>query len=159
MPFRVERRSQYLPHYIVENVLGFHGAIDPDTGHLVCHYYRMAPVTVEVRGTPYPALLVDECIYVVSDPEAVQALIEESTPYNLSKITHEGEAGEVMVEQSLLGMALSVLKEPGMSMEVRRLDGADGSLLVVYRDKAGSVTAVIVGKCESREDKSTILQV
>lgn len=74
---RIERQLR-LPFTVFDSLAQTHASVDPDTGHLVCHYYEVGAAVVEVSGKKYPMMLIGGCILATTDPEAVEAIESES---------------------------------------------------------------------------------
>lgn len=152
---RVRKQPGYLPHSVVENLLGLHPAIDPDTGHILCHYKPFNLGLAEINGNPYPALIVNDCIIIINDNKAVKELIEETIPLKTSMLPPKGEDHEGIPIYELAD-TLSLLKDYS-GLELRKFKEADSRLVLIFRGE--QVLAIIMEKCRQSDDRGTILQV
>lgn len=74
---RVERVLR-MPFIVFDTLAQAHASVDPETGHLVCHYHDVGAAVVEVSGRRYPMILIGGCVLATTDPEAVEAIESES---------------------------------------------------------------------------------
>jgi len=152
---KVKRKSEYLPHPVIEHVVDNHPAIDPDTGHILCHYKPMGLAIIEVGGETYPALTVGDCVTVTNDPAAIKAIINETEPLETPILPPSSpEYRDIPIHE--IASILSALRDAAM-IEVRRPRDARGYLVIILRDNYEVV--FIIERCRKHEDKGAILQV
>lgn len=152
---KIRRKSDYLPHPVIEHVVDNHPAIDPDTGHLLCHYKPIGLALVEVGGETYPALTVGDCVTVVNDPAAIKAITSETEPLETSILPPpDPEYRDIPVHE--IASILSALRDAAM-VEVRRPRDTGEYLILILRDNYE--IAFILERCKRHEDKGAILQV
>lgn len=153
-PVRI-KKTGLLPHAIIENIIDNHPAVDPDTGHLICHYKLIGLALVEVMGENYPALTVGDCIVVVNDPRGVESLKKASDPLETSTLP-PSEPGITEFPIYEIAGVMSMLRD-SKRIEVRRLKSGGDYLVFIVEGEYEA--AIIVEKCKRPSDTSAILQV
>jgi len=154
---RLVTTPRFLSHAVMEELVDLHGAVDPDTGHLTCHYYALAPVIVEIGGEQFPGLNVGDCMTLVPGEAAVAKAEEEGEPISLAELDPSGGVGGVKVDPGSLAHALAFIKRTDSTMKILASRGSRDSLMVVF--KGSEPLVVIVWKCREDRSQSAPLQV
>ncbi len=119
MAVRIMEKPRPIPDSMLEAIAYLHGAVDPDSGHLVCHHYPLGLTLVEAEGVKAPALSVGECIYLVPHPwgRAIYHGSEEASIRSLGE--DHTLVGEARIDTGSVSLILSLLKEEKAGVEVR----------------------------------------
>ena len=152
---RIRGKPVYAPHTIIEELADLHGAIDPETGHMICHYYPFAPIIIDTEEGVVPGLHIGDCLTLVPGKDNVDKIIASTTTTN--KIPKPTE-----YNMQALGLALAPLRLQAMEIEVRTPKKGTEPLVIVYKPdrQSGEQYAVLVWKCKkSKEESSPVLQV
>jgi len=154
MSIRLKREPVYAPHSVLEDLADLHGAVDPDTGHLVCHYFPLAPVIIDAGGNDVPGLQIGECLTLVLGREYTSKILEASRP--------AGKLNPQEYNSRALGYALSLLRTHAYTIKFMLPHDGDDPLVLHFvpaskRDSEDIV--VLVWKCKRPEKQSPVLQV
>jgi len=151
---KLRTKPVYTPHTLFEEIADLHGAVDPDTGHLICHYYPLAPVIVEVDGEAVPGLQVGECLTLVPGQDNVEKIVSAT-------VRAEGIAPEGY-DTRAIGLALAPLRVQAYQVDVRAPRDGEEPLAIIYRPGKpgeGDQYAILVWKCRKDDKRSPVLQV
>ncbi len=141
------RGQARLPYAVVDVLAQMHASVDPDSGHMVCHYHEVGAAVVEVGGRDVPMLLVGGCLLATADPAAVEAIEAESERLeSLPASLHSAPS-----TAQWLAQVLQLVHELSAEAEARRmkLDGLD-TVAFIVRNR-GLAAAVILAPHCSRE--------
>ncbi|BAN90284.1 hypothetical protein [Aeropyrum camini] len=112
MPARIVGKPEYLPDPVWEAVVRLHGAVDPETGHLICHHYPIALQLVETSEGAVPAVMVGDCILVVVGSTYVSRLLTEARESRLEELgADQARVGGVRVPAEAIAHVLSSLRD------------------------------------------------
>jgi len=155
MAIRLKRDPVYAPHSVFEDLADLHGAVDPDTGHLVCHYFPIAPVIVEAGSSEVPGLQIGECLTLVLGREYTGKILEASRP--------AGKFNPQEYNSRALGYALSLLRTHAYTIRFMLPQDGDDPLVLHFapaskRDGEEDLI-VMVWKCKRPERQAPVLQV
>ncbi|MCE4600623.1 MAG: hypothetical protein F7C38_03555 [Desulfurococcales archaeon] len=153
---KINREASYIPHIVIENLMEIHAALDPDTGHIICHYRPIGLTTIELAGEKYPGLRIGDCTTLVTDKEAVEKIIDESQPYPLTTMQSRERKDKHAFPLHEIGSVLSLLKE-SVSIEVRKTNDDRYIIFIINYNNYNYV--IIVGKCESHDEEQDLLRV
>ncbi len=142
---RVIRGFEVTPA-MLESIASYHGAFDPESGHLVCHGYTLRAAIVEGRRS-HPALIVDECVVVVGG-EAVNELEEVGEPMDSLRLGPSGVVvGDSVLSNPWLYYVLGLARDFGVEPRLYSVSVEDNrALLVVYRGE-GFAYAFLLLEC------------
>ncbi len=122
---------------LLETIAGFHGAVDSETGHLICHGYTLRPAVLEVGNEPLPVLIIDECVAYTAgaDVEKLVGIAEKVEEVRFERDVVE--AGGVRVASpwvaTVIGLARDAQGLPVIyKLEVSTEKGVRPALLLVY---------------------------
>lgn len=79
MVVSVEYRIDGIDETLLELLSFLHPAVDPDTGHHVCHHHSLGLATLNAGGRRIPALLLGGCAMLVVGEDAVSALLGDAS--------------------------------------------------------------------------------
>ena len=117
MELTIKRERSFEVTETILEVLGFlHGAIDPDSGHIVCHHYRFGVAAIDVGGKPVPLFSIEGCIFLTAGEENTRLILENSGAVKVEELRISGgniAVGDVSVESYWALLALSFVRELG----------------------------------------------
>ena len=156
MADRIELKGKpvYVPHSVIDGIIDLHAAVDSDTGHLICHYYAIAPVIVEVGGREFPGLNVGEYITVLVGRDAVSAVREASERVGLEGVDGSTPGG---ADKDSLALVLSVIRHTRGPVEFRVFD--KGFILVSEGGEGEPPFAAIVWRRKTEKKRDVVLTV
>ncbi|AEM39324.1 hypothetical protein Pyrfu_1466 [Pyrolobus fumarii 1A] len=162
---RLVRGFEITPAHL-ESLAMYHAAIDPDSGHLVCHGYSLQVVTLVVDGNPVPALLIDESLIYTSGSRNVELLVKASS----KKVEHVTIDGNAIVADGIrlsnpwifhaISMARDFKSAPTLYIITLKVDEdrESNALMLVYtKPEHHAFIALEYGR--PREDKPPTLHV
>ncbi len=151
---RIAGKTQYIPDSIIEGVARLHGAVDPDTGHVVCHHYSLGATAIEVNDSVIPGLIVGECLIIVYGEKHVSLLVGGARQVSLEGFNQDyAVAGDVRVDAAHLALVLSLLRDAKARVTFYTIDLEDDgvekpALMIVLQDPESDVAwAAIVTGC------------
>jgi len=113
---KVREHPKIVPDTLLDSVAYIHGAIDPDSGHMVCHHYPLGVALLEVDGESVPALSIGECIYLAPHPWSSK-IASSGVKADIMEVGEEYTiVGGVRVETQSISLILSTLREDRMSI-------------------------------------------
>lgn len=133
------RAQSRLPYVIIDVLAQMHASIDPDSGHMICHYHEMGAAVLEVEGRELPMLLVGGCLMVTADPAAVEAIESESR--RLESIPSSLHSTPATAQW--LAQLLQLVHELSAEAEAREIV-VDGVKSIVFIVRNRGVTAAVV---------------
>ncbi len=164
MAVRIAEKPRPIPDSMLEAIAYLHGAMDPDSGHLVCHHYPLGLTLVEAGGAKAPALSVGECIYLVPQPWG-SAIYQGSREASIRALGEDYTlVGEARVDTGSVSLILSLLREEKAEVEVRYSKavihgrGEVGVAVFLIKASWGEWVAV-VAPCKGQERKEGDLYV
>ena len=153
---KMNKEASYIPHIIIENLMEIHAALDPDTGHIICHYKPIGLTTIELAGGKYPGLRIGDCTTLVTDKEAIEKIMNESQPHPLTIMQSGEHKDKHAFPLHEIGSVLSLLKE-SVSIEIRKTDNDKYIIFIINYNNYNYM--VMVGKCESHDEEQDLLRV
>ncbi len=155
MPLKLQRSRYFeVTQHMMEVLAYQHGAIDPDSGHIVCHQYRLGVTMGYTRKGPVPFLVVENCLLITAGKENVEAVLEDSVEANpITVRSGKVEVGGIQVDSYWLFAALSYAKDLEgeiymYKLDLERDDGKVKAVAVAVRREENAVLVIVPSKCE-----------
>ena len=149
------RRYFDVTQHMMEVLAFQHGAIDPDSGHIVCHHYRLGVVLAETGKGPVPLLVIENCLYVTAGRENVDAILDDGSVEAGQLTIRSGrvEVGGLQVDGYWLFTALSYAKDleadiAVYKVELEREGDRVKAVAVVARKGDTAVLLLVPARCE-----------
>ncbi len=160
---RVEIRNKVpeIPGFVLESLAYMHGAVDPDTGHLACHYYSLGVASIVVGDTTYPALVIGGCMYLISG--RVNGLDKAKSEAHMIAVERDNVSiGDATIEAYMLSSLYNLAREGQATIRMYSIEVVEGNratkavAAVVNIQQTGDYT-VILSRCKdtrTREEDS-----
>ncbi len=152
----VPRRYFEVTQHMMETLAFQHGAIDPDSGHIVCHQYRIGVTLAETPKGPVPMLVIENCVYVTAGRENVEAVLSGNSVEAGQLNIRSGrlEVGGLPVESYWMITALSYAKDLEGSMRLYKVEVDDDgrrfkAIAVVVETRETAVLLLVPQRCEA----------
>ena len=166
MPARI-RASRFfdVPYSLYDIVLQMRGAIDPDTGQIVCHFYSLGALVIETPRGGVPAVVVEGCLIVTYGPDNVRDLLEAGEAVEVESITvRQGRLviGDVEIDHYWGLAALVYAREAGQARFYKlRLAVEDGEPapiagILAEQTDSGPVLMLVPRTCEYVEEQEQL---
>ncbi len=156
MKIKLKSKPVFVPHSIMDSVVDLHAAIDPETGHFICHYFAIAPVQLEIEGELYPGINVGETITVVIGKDAVEAVKNASSPIGITEIGDSVVDG-VEVDIDSLALSLSFVKYSSGRISFRKFE--EGVIILSEESSKEPPTAILIWRKPKRKEPGSVLTV
>ena len=133
-----------LPYILVDVLAQMHASIDPDSGHILCHYHDLGAAVVEVGGREVPMLLVGGCLMATADPAAVEAVEAESRLLESIPARFYSNPSAAQWLSQLLQLAHELSAQADARMI--EVDGVS-TIAVVLRNRGMTVAVLLAPHC------------
>ena len=150
---------------LLETIAGYHGAIDSESGHIVCHGYAIRPAIIETDTDTIPALVIDDCVAYISDDDVdkLVRLAEEHPEIRISNRGVESRSGVIRTPWLLyvLGFSKDARSLPSMHPLRVTVNGDEKPGILVVFEVSGSKQGFLVFECgeEQREASRPVTHV
>jgi hypothetical protein len=144
----VRKPIEYMPHEVMDALVDLHAAIDPESGHFVCHYYAIAPVIVEFEDTLYPGLNIGDNLTVIPASEAAEKVEAAGNKIEVREISPES-LGDV--DPDSLYLVMGFLRYARGTASFYRLGDMLG--VVVYLSNKKKVLILISKKRKQEKER------
>jgi len=151
---RVKKRGPEIPHSVVDGIIDLHAAVDPDTGHFICHYLAVRPEIIELQGEDYPGLGLGDGLTVLVGEGPAGSIEEAGEPVDLALLA-SGEEGKGL-DRASLGLVFSFYRYHQGRIRAYRLEGA---YAVVVRPDRGEPVAVLLWPVRKKAGGGAVLTV
>jgi len=150
---RVEARVEAYNDALLEILCYTHPAVDPETGHLICHHHTLGAAVIEAGGHHIPALLIGGCAYLIQGPQHTAKTLEAAEPTTLQALTPETAhtTGETTGDPYWLTQALRAAAELRAHASLYTLQ-VDGTPWTAVHIKAQDLEALILTPPTCTED-------
>jgi len=164
MPMKIDRKKAFEISESMLEILGFlHGAIDPDSGHIVCHHYRLGVLYAKHENNIIPLFGVENCLFVTAGEENISAIISSDDAVKIETLSVSGgrlTIGDIDVENYWIFLALSFVREIGGKLSFYKLglileDKKEVKAVALLAEPKDStpVMLIVPSKCVSQEKK------
>lgn len=119
------RKIFEISHSMLETLALQHGAIDPDSGHIVCHHYRLGVALATVGNKAVPLFTIEGCIFITAGRDNVEELLHSTSVVEVDTISLRGggiEVGDVKLDGYWALLALSFARENGDKLRLFKLE-------------------------------------
>ena len=119
------RRFYDIPYSVYDILAQMRGAIDPDTGQIVCHFYSIGVAALETSSGPVPLIVVEGCLMLTYGPDNVEAVLRDASPREVEAITvKKGRLiiGELEIDHYWGLAALAYAREAASTIKLYNLD-------------------------------------
>ncbi len=113
-----------IPYSVFDILLQMRGAIDPDSGQIVCHFYSLGVAALETGNGAVPLVVAEGCLMMTFGPENVDAVLEDAEPEEVDAITvRNGRLviGDIEIDHYWGLAALTYAKEAGTRIQFYKL--------------------------------------
>lgn len=113
-----------IPYSVFDVLLQMRGAIDPDSGQIVCHFYSLGVAALETSSGAVPLVLAEGCLMLTFGPENVEAVLSESDPEPVDTINvRDGKliVGDIEIDHYWGLAALAYAREAGTRLRLYKL--------------------------------------
>ena len=128
-----------IPYSVFDSLLQMRGAIDPDSGQIVCHFYSLGVIVLETPQGSVPAIVVDGCLIITFGKENVETLLSSGAAVEVSSFTvRDGRlyVGDVGVNTTWGLAAVAYAGELGTTVKLYKLrvsvNGEEAPIAGIY---------------------------
>ena len=109
---RVSASTREYNEAILEIVAYLHPAVDPDTGHYVCHHHSIGASVFETGSGPVPALVIGGCAMLVEGEDLVSRILSSAREASLEGLSGgRAVAGGARVDAYWVSQAIKAAAE------------------------------------------------
>jgi len=150
-------RFYEIPYSVFDILLQMRGAIDPDSGQIVCHFYSLGVASLETSSGAVPLVIADGCLMMTFGPENVDAVLGDTEPQPVEAISVRNgrlAIGDVEIDHYWGLAALTYAKEAGTRVQFYKLsidiDGEEAPVAGILVDGTdlGPMLLLIPRSCE-----------
>jgi hypothetical protein len=152
---RIKSRITYITHSVMDGLIDLHAAMDPDSGHFICHYLPFAPVIVEIGDREFPGLNIGEFMTVILDSEAAGIVRNAGEKLSIDKLG-EGRVNDIDVDDDSLALLLNFYRYNRGKAEFFILNN---NFIAIFEDRQGTKIIIILWRRKKRKDDTTVLTV
>ncbi|KSW11866.1 hypothetical protein CF15_03440 [Pyrodictium occultum] len=151
-----------IPYSVFDVLLQMRGAIDPDSGQIVCHFYDLGVAVLESPGAAVPVIVVEGCLLATFGDENVKALLDSGSAVEVQELrVTQGRVmvGDVEIDHFWGLAALAYAGETGAEVKLYKLrldvDGFEAPVAGVYVSStdAGPMLMLVPRSCEYIEEQ------
>ena len=158
MPLKL-RASRYftIPYSVFDVLLQMRGAIDPDSGQIVCHFYSLGVAALETPAGAVPVIVIDGCLMASFGKENIEAILSSGAAVELESFTvREGKImiGDIEIDSTWGLAAIAYAGEAGAPIRLYKLrlevDGEEAPIAGIYVEASdsGPLLLLIPSSCE-----------
>ncbi len=150
-----------IPYSVFEILMQMRGAIDPDSGQIVCHFLDLGVTTLDIGEGSIPFIVVDGCLFATFGRENVEAILGTDAIIEVNNIrVDKGRIvfGDVEIDNYWGPIALAFAAETGALVRTYKLyvdvDGKEAPIaaILVESTDAGPMLMLIPRSCEYIEE-------
>ncbi|NOZ89088.1 MAG: hypothetical protein GXO15_04100 [Crenarchaeota archaeon] len=151
-----------VPYNVFDIVLQMRGAIDPDSGQIVCHFYSIGVAALETEHGAVPVVVAEGCLMATFGPENVEAVLSAGSAVEVDSLTvRNGRllVGDVEIDHYWGLAALAYARELAGTTRFYKLrldvDGEEALIAGIRVDTsdAGPVLLLVPRSCEYIEEQ------
>jgi len=157
MPLIIERsRGFEVTETLLETLGLLHGAIDPDSGHIICHHYRFGVFYAKQSGNTIPLFSIEGCLFITIGEKNVEAIVKSNDAVEAGTLSiTEGSIsiGDVKLESYWALLALNFIRETGGRFYLYKVDLVlDGkpvkaAALLAKPEESAPIMIILPSKC------------
>jgi hypothetical protein len=113
-----------IPYSVFDILLQMRGAIDPDTGQIVCHFYGIGVAALDTSQGSVPVVVAEGCLMLTFGPENVDAVLADAEPQEVETLTvRDGRLviGDLEIDHYWGLAALAYAREAGHRIRLYKL--------------------------------------
>ena len=161
MALRIAAKMDSVPDAILEEAMLMHPAIDPDTGHMVCHHHEVSAAVFDAGGESIPALLVGSCLAIVTGKSLVSRILEHGNAKPAQvELKRKVTVSETEPEPYWVLSMLSVLKAAGTQAELYTVEVESSDhgrrripALRIIADETQETLLLVISPCRRPEEQ------
>ena len=149
-----------IPYSVFEMLMQMRGAIDPDSGQIVCHFLDLGVTVLDIEGGSIPFIVIDGCLFATFGKENIESILGEAAVEVSSIRVDKGRIvfGDVEIDNYWGPIALAFAAETGAPIKTYKLyidvDGKEAPIaaILVENTDAGPMLMLIPRSCEYIEE-------
>lgn len=154
-----------IPYGVFDILLQMRGAIDPDSGQIVCHFYSLGVAALETSNGAVPVVVAEGCLMLTFGPENVDALLAEASPVEVESLAvRNGKLyiGDLEIDHYWGLAALHYAREAGYTTRLYKLridiDGEEAPIagILVEGTDLGPLLMLVPKSCEYIEEQEQL---
>ena len=150
-----------IPYSVFEMLMQMRGAIDPDSGQIVCHFLDLGVTVLDAEGGSIPFIVIDGCLFATFGKENVESILSAEAAVEVDNIrVDRGKImfGDVEIDNYWGPIALAFAAETSAPIKTYKLyidvDGKEAPIaaILVENTDAGPMLILIPRSCEYVEE-------
>ncbi len=150
-----------IPYSVFEMLMQMRGAIDPDSGQIVCHFLDLGVTVLDTEGGSIPFIVIDGCLFATFGKENIEIILGVEAAVEVDNIrVDRGKIlfGDVEIDNYWGPIALAFAAETGAPIKTYKLyidvDGKEAPIaaILVENTDAGPMLILIPRSCEYIEE-------
>ncbi|BEP18223.1 hypothetical protein PYJP_15750 [Pyrofollis japonicus] len=150
-----------IPYTVFEALMQMRGAIDPDSGQIVCHFLDLGVTALDLDGSSIPLIVIDGCLFATFGRENVETIVERGGAVEISSLNvNKGRIlfGDVEIDNYWGPIALAFAAETASPVKMFKIyldvDGKEAPIaaILVENTEAGPMLMLIPRSCEYVEE-------
>ncbi len=150
-----------IPYSVFEMLMQMRGAIDPDSGQIVCHFLDLGVTILDIEEDSVPFIVIDGCLFTTFGRENVETVLGAEAAVEVNSIhVDKGKIvfGDVEIDNYWGPIALAFAAETGAPIKTYKLyidiDGKEAPIaaILVENTDAGPMLMLIPRSCEYIEE-------
>ncbi|ALL00726.1 hypothetical protein Pyrde_0676 [Pyrodictium delaneyi] len=151
-----------IPYSVFDVLLQMRGAIDPDSGQIVCHFYTLGVAALETGDSAVPVIVLEGCLLATFGKENIEAVLKagEAVEVNEFRVNRGRIAiGDLEVDHYWGLAAIAYAGETGADVKLYKLrvvvDGEEAPVAAILVDPtdAGPMLMMLPKSCEYIEEQ------
>lgn len=150
-----------IPYAVFEMLMQMKGAIDPDSGQIVCHFLDLGVAVLDTEAGSIPFIVVDGCLFATFGKNNVEAVLRNENVVEVSNIrVDKGKIvfGDIEIDNYWGPIALAFAAETGSPIKMFKIyievddKNAPIAAILVEATDAGPMLMLIPRSCEYVEE-------
>ncbi|BES80868.1 hypothetical protein [Pyrodictium abyssi] len=151
-----------IPYSVFDVLLQMRGAIDPDSGQIVCHFYTLGVAVLETEEASVPVIVIEGCLLATFGKENVETVLRMGDAVEVSEFrVSRGRVavGDLEIDHYWGLAAIAYAGETGADVKLYKLrlavDGEDAPVAAILVDPtdAGPMLMLLPKSCEYIEEQ------
>ena len=151
-----------IPYSVFDVLLQMKGAIDPDSGQIVCHFYTLGVAVLEAEKASVPVIVIEGCLLATFGKENVETVLRMGNAVEVSEFrVSRGRVtvGDLEIDHYWGLAAIAYAGETGADVKLYKLrlavDGEDAPIAAILVDPtdAGPMLMLLPKSCEYIEEQ------
>jgi len=150
-----------IPYTVFEILMQMRGAIDPDSGQIVCHFLDLGVAALDTETESIPFIVIDGCLLATFGKNNVEAILRSENAVEINSIrVDKGKIvfGDIEIDNYWGPVALAFAAETGSPVKMFKLHvevddkKAPIAAILVETTDAGPMLILIPRSCEYVEE-------